>query len=259
MNTTTVFYQNLWNCVLVKVVWQPKLFGHGLCGWKPTDALLRFLLVSLHLLARLRQFSCSMLSTQQSCDVQDVERLNWQREWLLIFVRMSLHVPTYRCSPWMDKEHSPVTSWDHRLVPWTAIRTGDLLITWAGSLFISGTFKSPNFFSLEPLVSFSSTDMLERNGGWSNPSLPAFECQSHISVGFLLWGSSVGLQKWWVLPPSPLLQTWQILSWPAVSLPVCCLHKFVCFVIWSGFLKFNSWNTCSLYLIIQYTIFHCRS
>lgn len=32
MNTTTLFYQNLWNCVLVKVVWQPKLFGHGLCA-----------------------------------------------------------------------------------------------------------------------------------------------------------------------------------------------------------------------------------
>jgi hypothetical protein len=27
---------------------------------------------------------------------------------------------------------------------------------------------------LQPLVSFSSTDMLERNGGWSNPSLTAF-------------------------------------------------------------------------------------
>jgi hypothetical protein len=87
---------------------------------------------------------------------------------------------------------------------------------------------------LEPLVSFSSTDMSERNGRWSNPSLPAFECQSHTSVGFLFWGSSVGLQKWWVLPPSPLLQTWQILSWPAVSWPVCCLHKFVCFVILIG-------------------------
>ncbi len=174
MNTTTLFYQNLWNCVVVKVVWQPKLFGHGLCGWKPTDAFLRFLLVLLHLLVRLGPFSCSLLSTQLSCDVQDVERLNWWREWLLTFVRMSLHVPTYRCSSWMDKEHSPVTSWDHRLLPWTAIRTGDLLITWAGSLFISGTFKSPNFFSLQPLVSFSSTDMLERNGGWSNPSLTAF-------------------------------------------------------------------------------------
>lgn len=147
---------------------------------------------------------------------------------------MSLRVPTYRCSPWMDKEHSPVTSWDHRLLPWTAIRTGDLLITWAGSLFISGTFKSPNFFSLEPLVSFSSTDMSERNGGWSIPSLTAFECQSHISVGFLFWGSSAGLQKWWVLPPSPLLQTWQILYWPAVSRPVCSLHKFVYFVILIG-------------------------
>jgi hypothetical protein len=76
MNTTTLFDQNLWNCVLVKVVWQPKLFGHGLCGWKPTVALLRFLLVLLHLLTGLGPFSCSLLSTQESCDVQDVERLN---------------------------------------------------------------------------------------------------------------------------------------------------------------------------------------
>jgi hypothetical protein len=76
--------------------------------------------------------------------------------------------------------------------------------------------------------------MSERNGGWSIPSLTAFECQSHISVGFLVWGSSVGLQKWWVLPPSPLLQTWQILYWPAVSRPVCSLHKFVYFVILIG-------------------------